>query len=46
MKLLLGEEHQILKETAAEFVRSKTSLKRIRALRAVTTQLLARPLAR
>ncbi len=33
MKLLLSEEHQILKETAAEFVRSKTSLKRIRALR-------------
>ena len=33
MKLLLSEEQQILKETAAEFVRSKTSLKRIRALR-------------
>jgi alkylation response protein AidB-like acyl-CoA dehydrogenase len=33
MKLVLSEEHQILKETAAEFVRSKTSLKRIRALR-------------
>jgi alkylation response protein AidB-like acyl-CoA dehydrogenase len=33
MKLLLSEEHQILKETAAEFVRSKSSLNRIRALR-------------
>jgi alkylation response protein AidB-like acyl-CoA dehydrogenase len=33
MQLLLSEEHQILKETAAEFVRSKSSLKRIRALR-------------
>jgi alkylation response protein AidB-like acyl-CoA dehydrogenase len=33
MKLLLSEEQQILKETAAEFVRAKSSLKRIRALR-------------
>jgi alkylation response protein AidB-like acyl-CoA dehydrogenase len=33
MKLLFSEEHEILKETAAEFVRSRSSLKRIRALR-------------
>jgi len=33
MKLVLGEEHRLLRESAAEFVRSKSSLKRIRALR-------------
>src|SRR5262249_19035080 len=33
MKLVLSEEHQLLRSTAAEFVRSKSSLKRIRALR-------------
>lgn len=33
MKLVLDEEHQLLQQTAAEFVRSKSSLKRIRALR-------------
>ena len=33
MKLVLSEEHQLLRATAAEFVRSKSSLKRIRALR-------------
>jgi alkylation response protein AidB-like acyl-CoA dehydrogenase len=33
MKLVLSEEHRLLRESAAEFVRSKSSLKRIRALR-------------
>ncbi|MET0151192.1 MAG: acyl-CoA dehydrogenase [Candidatus Binatia bacterium] len=33
MNLVLSEEHQLLRATAAEFVRSKSSLKRIRALR-------------
>jgi alkylation response protein AidB-like acyl-CoA dehydrogenase len=33
VKLVLSEEHQLLRSTAAEFVRSKSSLKRIRALR-------------
>ena len=33
MKLVLSEEHRLLRATAAEFVRSKSSLKRIRALR-------------
>ena len=33
MKLVLSEEHQLLKQSAADFVRSKSSLKRIRALR-------------
>ncbi len=33
MKLVLSEEHQLLRESAADFVRSKSSLKRIRALR-------------
>src|SRR2546430_8316090 len=33
MELVLSEEHDLLRRTAAEFVRSKSSLKRIRALR-------------
>ena len=33
MKLVLDEEHQLLRQTAGEFVASKSSLKRIRALR-------------
>jgi alkylation response protein AidB-like acyl-CoA dehydrogenase len=33
MNLVLDEEHRLLRQTAAEFVRSKSSLKRIRALR-------------
>jgi alkylation response protein AidB-like acyl-CoA dehydrogenase len=33
MPLVLSEEHDLLHRTAAEFVRSKSSLKRIRALR-------------
>jgi alkylation response protein AidB-like acyl-CoA dehydrogenase len=33
MKLVLSEEHRLLRDTAAELVRSKSSLKRIRALR-------------
>jgi alkylation response protein AidB-like acyl-CoA dehydrogenase len=33
MNLVLSEEHQLLRASAAEFVRSKSSLKRIRALR-------------
>jgi acyl-CoA dehydrogenase len=33
MKLVLSDEHRLLRESAAEFVRSKSSLKRIRALR-------------
>jgi alkylation response protein AidB-like acyl-CoA dehydrogenase len=33
MKLVLDEEHRLLRQTAGEFVRSKSSLKRIRALR-------------
>ena len=33
MNLALSEEHQLLRQTAAEFVRSKSSLKRVRALR-------------
>jgi len=33
MRLVLSEEHQLLRQTAADLVRSKSSLKRIRALR-------------
>ena len=33
MQLVLSEEHQLLRDTAREFVRSKSSLKRVRALR-------------
>jgi acyl-CoA dehydrogenase len=33
MNLVLAEEHQLLRASTAEFVRSKSSLKRIRALR-------------
>src|SRR5205085_3038680 len=33
MSLVLTEEHQLLKESAADFVRTRSSLKRIRALR-------------
>src|SRR5258705_3579455 len=33
MNLVLTEEHQLVKQTAAEFVGSRSSLKRIRALR-------------
>ena len=33
MSLVLSEEHQLLRQTAAEFVKSKSSLRRIRALR-------------
>ena len=33
MRLVLDEEHQLLRQTAADLVRSKSSLKRIRALR-------------
>src|SRR5882724_10420012 len=33
MNLVLTEEHQLLKQTAAEFVGSRSSLKRVRALR-------------
>jgi alkylation response protein AidB-like acyl-CoA dehydrogenase len=33
MRLVLSEEHQLLRQTAADLVRSKSSLKRVRALR-------------
>ena len=33
MNLALSDEHRLLRQTAAEFVRSKSSLKRVRALR-------------
>jgi alkylation response protein AidB-like acyl-CoA dehydrogenase len=33
MNLALSEEHRLLRQTTAEFVRSKSSLKRVRALR-------------
>jgi alkylation response protein AidB-like acyl-CoA dehydrogenase len=33
MNLVLSEEHRLLQSSAADFVRSRSSLKRIRALR-------------